>query len=177
METTKWALDPNHSEIQFKVKHLLISNVTGAFKQFNADIETEGEDFSTAKVNFTAEMSSIWTNNDQRDAHLKAADFFDAEKHPRLIFKGDKLEKTEGDNYKAYGNLTIKGITKPVVLDVELGGITPDPWGNTRAGFSLSGKIMRKDFEISVETGTMLGEEVSISAEVQFVKQAELVAA
>ena len=177
METTKWALDPTHSEIQFKVKHLLISNVTGAFKQFSASIETDGEDFSTAKVNFTAEMSSIWTNNEQRDAHLQAADFFDAANHPQLIFESTELEKTDGDNYKAHGLLTIKGITKPVSLDVELGGITPDPWGNTRAGFSVSGKIRRKDFAISVETGNMLGEEVAISAEVQFVKQAELVLA
>lgn len=177
METTKWALDPNHSEIQFKVKHLLISNVTGAFKQFTASVETQGEDISTAKVHFAADLSSISTNNEQRDAHLQAADFFDAANHPQITFESDKMEKLDEDRYKAHGTLTMRGVAKPVVFNVELGGITPDPWGNTRAGFSISGKVNRLDFGIATDKGPMLGEEISVSAEAQFVKQAELAVA
>ena len=179
MAKTTWVLDPTHSEIQFKVKHLMISTVTGQFKQFTGSIETNGEDFTTAKVNFTADISSISTNNDQRDVHLNQGDFFDAANHPQLIFTGDKLEKADGDDYKLYGSFTIKGITKKVVLDAEFGGQTQDPWGNTRVGFSVTGKINRVDFGISFsmvsETGgILLGEDIKINANVQFVNQAVL---
>ncbi len=182
METTKWALDPTHSEIQFKVKHLLISTVTGQFKQFNATIETDGEDLSTAKVHLTADLSSISTNNEQRDAHLRSTDFFDAETHPQLTFEGTTLEKLDEENYKAHGILTIRGNSNPITLDVELGGKTQDPWGNTRLGFSISGKINRMDYGVKFgmpsETGAaLLGEEVKILANAEFVKQAELQAA
>ncbi|MFI5186838.1 MAG: YceI family protein [Chitinophagales bacterium] len=176
METTKWILDPTHSEIHFKVRHLMVSWVTGSFKQFDASVETEGEDIKTAKVEFTAEINSISTNNDQRDAHLRTGDFFDAENHPRLIFKSEKLEKIDDENYKLYGMLSMRGNSKKIVLNVEYGGMTKDPWGNTRTGFSVSGKINRKDFGVSFsmvsETGgILLGEDVSISANVEFVKQ------
>jgi len=179
METTKWALDPTHSEIQFKVKHLLISTVTGHFKQFNATIETDGEDLSTAKVHLTADLSSISTNNEQRDAHLRSTDFFDAETHPQLTFDSTGLEKIDEENYKAHGILTIRGNSKPITLNVELGGKTVDPWGNTRLGFEVSGKINRMDYGVSFgmpsETGAaLLGEEVKIQANAEFVKQAEL---
>ncbi len=179
METTKWALDPTHSEIQFKVKHLLISTVTGHFKQFNATIETVGEDLSTAKVHLTADLSSISTNNEQRDAHLRSTDFFDAETHPQLTFEGTSLEQVDEENYKAHGTLTIRGNSKPITLNVELGGKTVDPWGNTRLGFEVSGKINRMDYGVSFgmpsETGAaLLGEEVKIQANAEFVKQAEL---
>src|ERR1041384_6842481 len=106
MATTKWALDPTHSEIQFKVKHLLISTVTGEFKRFDATVETDGDDFTTAKIQLTVDIDSISTNNEQRDAHLKSGDFFEAEKHPQLIFESDKLEKIDDENYKVYGTLT-----------------------------------------------------------------------
>jgi polyisoprenoid-binding protein YceI len=177
MKTTKWAIDPSHSEIQFKVKHLMISNVTGQFNKFNGTVETDGDDFSTAKVHFTADINSISTNNPQRDAHLQNGDFFDAENHPQLVFEGDRMEKTGDGNYKVHGMLTMRGVTKQVALDAEFGGITQDPWGNTRSGFSLSGKINRKDFGVSfgavTETGgALLGEEVKISANAEFVKQA-----
>lgn len=177
--TTKWALDPVHSEIQFKVKHLMISNVTGQFNRFRGTIQTVGDDFTTAKAHFTADINSISTNNEQRDAHLQNNDFFDAENHPQLTFEGDKIEKTGNENYKIYGILTMRGTSKRIVLDAEFGGITQDPWGNTRTGFSLSGKINRKDFGVSFgmvsETGgILLGEEVIINANVQFVKQLEL---
>jgi polyisoprenoid-binding protein YceI len=182
MATTKWALDPTHSEIQFKVRHLMVSNVTGHFKKFDASITTEGDDITTAKVNFTADIDSISTNNEQRDAHLKAGDFFDAENHPQLQFEGTKLEKTGADEYKLHGILTMRGVSKEVALNVEFGGIVQDPWGYTRTGFTVTGKINRKDWGVSFsmvsETGgILLGEEVSITANAEFVKSQELQAA
>lgn len=179
MTTTKWILDTTHSEIQFKVKHLMISSVTGQFNKFDGTVETEGEDFSTAKVEFNAEAGSISTNNEQRDNHLKAADFFDTEHHPQLHFKSKRLEKIADDAYKLDGILTMRGVSKTVTFNVQFGGKTQDPWGNTRVGFELTGKLNRKDFGISFsmvsETGgILLGDEVKIFANVQFVKQAEL---
>src|SRR5271154_6924015 len=167
MKVTTWALDPTHSEIQFKVKHLMISTVTGQFNKFNATVETDGDDFTTAKVHFTADINSISTNNEQRDAHLKTGDFFDAESHPQLTFEGDRLEKLDDENYKLHGTLTMRGTPKKITLDVEFGGMTQDPWGKTRVGFSLSGKINRKDYGVSFsmvsETGgILLGEEVKL---------------
>lgn len=177
MATTKWALDPTHSELQFKIKHLMISTVTGQFNQFSGSVKTEGNDFITAKIDFAAEVDSISTNNEQRNAHLKNSDFFDAENHPQITFKSEKLEKISDDDFKLTGNLTMRGNTIKVTLNVELGGITQDPWGNTRAGFTVTGKINRHDFGISfgavTETGgLLLGDEVKIIANVQFVKEA-----
>ena len=177
MAKTKWVLDPLHSEIQFKVKHLMISTVTGQFNKFQGTAETMDEDFSTAKVRVIADILSITTNNEQRDAHLRSADFFDAGNHPELIFETDKIEKNDEENFKVYGALTMRGVTKKITLDAEFGGITKDPWGNTRTGFALTGKINRKDFGVSfsmlTETGGIaLGEEVKIVASAQFVKQA-----
>src|SRR4051812_37958722 len=117
MATTKWILDSTHSEIHFKVKHLMISTVTGSFKKFDGYVKTNGEDLAAAKVYFTADVSSIFTNNEQRDAHLLANDFFDAENHPQLVFTSEKLEKVDDESYKLYGTLTIKGTSKEVVLD------------------------------------------------------------
>ena len=177
MTTTKWAIDPTHSEIQFKVKHLMISTVTGQFNKFGGTVETEGDDFATAKAHFTADINSISTNNEQRDAHLRSGDFFDAENHPQLIFEGDKLEKTGDENYKVSGTLTMRGISKKITLDAEFGGITQDPWGNTRAGFSLGGKINRKDFGLTwsavTEAGSVVvSDEIKIHCEIQLTKQA-----
>ncbi|HET6994918.1 MAG TPA: YceI family protein [Chitinophagaceae bacterium] len=177
MSTTKWALDPTHSELQFKVKHLMISTVTGQFNKFNATVDTEDHDFSNAKIDFTAEVDSISTNNVQRDEHLKNTDFFDAPNHPQITFKSENLEKVSDDEYKLAGTLAMKGTSKPVQLNVEFGGVTVDPWGNTRAGFTVSGKINRQDFGVSfsaiTDTGSIvLGDEVKIIASVQFIKQA-----
>lgn len=177
MSTTKWALDPTHSEVQFKVKHLMISTVTGHFKKFDANVETQGDDFSTAKINFTADVDSITTNNEQRDGHLKTGDFFAAEEHPQIKFESTKLEKS-GNDYKLHGNFTIRGVTKPVVLDVDYGGTTKDPWGNTRAGFEVNGKINRKDFGMSFNAATETGglvvsDDVKLHSNVEFVKQAQ----
>ena len=177
MTTTKWALDPTHSELQFKVKHLMITTVTGNFKSFSATVETEGDNFDTAKIEFSAEISSIDSGNEQRDGHLKSADFFEAEKFSTITFESTKLEKKDEENYLLHGNLTIKGISKPVIIPTEFGGIAKDPWGNIKAGFTLNGKINRKDWDLNwnaaLETGGVLvSEEVKIIAEIQVVKQA-----
>lgn len=176
MATTQWALDPTHSELQFKVKHLMITTVTGSIKSFSAELTSEGEDFTNANINFSGEISSLDTGNTDRDNHLKSADFFDAETHPTMNFVSTAVEK-DGDDYIIKGDLTIKGETKSVKLTAEFGGIATDPWGNTKAGFTLSGKINRTDFGLSwnaaLETGgVMVSEEVKILGELQFVKQA-----
>jgi polyisoprenoid-binding protein YceI len=177
MSTTKWALDATHSEVQFKVKHLMISNVTGFFKKFEGTVETEGDDFTTAKIHFSADVDSINTNNEQRDGHLKTGDFFDAAAHPQIKFESAKLEKISTENYKLHGNLNMKGVSKAVVLDVDFGGIAKDPYGNTRAGFTVNGKINRQDFGVSfngvTETGgLLLGNDISIHSNIEFIKQA-----
>lgn len=179
MAKTTWVLDPTHSELQFKVRHLMVSNVTGHFKSFNATVDTDGDDFTTAKVHLTADVDSISTNNEQRDGHLKTADFFDHATHPQLTFEGTKLEQTGDEQFKLHGILTMRGVSKEVTLAVEFGGIVQDPWGNTRTGFTVNGKINRKEYGVSFsmvsETGgILLGEDISIHANVEFVKQAEL---
>jgi polyisoprenoid-binding protein YceI len=176
MATTKWALDPTHSEIHFKVKHLMITTVTGSFASFTAAAETDNEDFSNAAISFSADTASISTGNEQRDVHVKSADFFDVEKYPALSFVSTSYQKA-GDDYTLTGDLTMHGVTKPVSLAVEFGGVAKDPWGNVKAGFTLSGKINRKDFDLSwnaaTETGgLLLSEEVKILAEIQLVQQA-----
>jgi polyisoprenoid-binding protein YceI len=182
MAKIKWILDPTHSEIGFKIKHLMISNVSGSFKNFAAEVETEDADFSTAQINLSVDMTSISTNNEQRDAHLRNSDFFEVETYPELAFHSTKVEKTGDDTFAVYGELTLKGVTKPIKLSVEYNGVTKDPWGNERAGFVVSGKINRSEFGVTfngvLETGgLMLGEEVKVQAEVQLVKQAASVAA
>ncbi|KEQ29511.1 YceI family protein [Pedobacter antarcticus] len=176
MATQKWILDPAHSELQFKVKHLMISTVTGSFSDFSAEITTEDADFNHAQVSFKASVDTINTGNKDRDGHLKGGDFFDAETHPEITFKSSSFEK-DGSDYILQGDLTIKGVTKPVKLQAEFGGTAVDPWGNTKAGFTISGKINRTDFGLTynaaLETGgVMLGEEVKIAGELQFAQQA-----
>lgn len=175
---TKWTLDPTHSELVFKVRHMMITNVKGEFRKFDGSILTDGADFGkSSSIDLTIDASSIYTNEESRDGHLKSADFFDAEKFPTLSFEGTSLRKVDDHEYELRGLLTIKGVTKEVKLDVEFGGINKDPWGNEKAGFSLTGKINRKDFGLNwnaaLETGGVLvSDEVKISAEVQFVKHA-----
>lgn len=169
--TTKWGLDPTHSEVSFKVKHLVISTVTGYFKTFDASAETASDDFQGAKISFSADIASIDTNQADRDNHLKSADFFDAEAFPKMTFEG----VLEGNTLK--GDLTIKGTTKAVELDVEFGGVVQDPYGNTKAGFELEGKVSRKEFGLTwnyvTEAGSVVvGDQVRILANIQVVKQA-----
>lgn len=167
--TTKWNLDPTHSEITFKVRHMMISNVKGNFNNFTATLETEDDTFKNSKVKATLQTDSVDTNNADRDTHLKSAEFFNVEANPEITFESDSL------NNEITGNLMINGVTKPVKLDVDFGGINIDPWGNTKAGFSFEGKINRKDFGLNwnaaLETGgVMVSDEVKIAGELQFVK-------
>ncbi|MBC5772698.1 YceI family protein [Pontibacter sp. KCTC 32443] len=177
MATTKWVIDPTHSEIQFKVKHLMITTVTGYFKTFNLEVETDGDDFTTAsRIEFTADIDSINTNNEQRDTHLKSNDFFNAEEHKQLRFVGRKYE-AHGDNAKLHGDLTIREVTKPITLDVEFGGIVVDPYGQTKAGFTVDGKVSRKEFNLTWNAVTEAGQvvvsdEIKLHCEIQLVKQA-----
>ena len=178
MATTKWLLDPLHSELQFKIRHLMISNVSGTLTNFQGEVETEEEDFRTAKISLVADMHSISTNNEQRDAHLRNSDFFEVEKYPELKFKSTKVVTEDSDTFTLYGELTLKGVTKPVKLNVEFNGTTKDPWGGERSGFVVTGKIKRSDWGVSfnqaLETGgVVLGEEVRISSEIELVKQEE----
>ncbi len=177
METTaktKWVLDPAHSELTFKVKHMMIANVKGEFKNFT--IEVDGDDILKSSLNASVDASSINTNSTDRDKHLKSADFFDVENYKELSFKGTSLKQKSDDEYELKGMLTMKGISKEIILEVEFGGINKDPWGNEKAGFSIEGKINRKDWGLNwnaaLETGGVLvSEEVKIAGEVQFVKQ------
>jgi polyisoprenoid-binding protein YceI len=174
---TQWKIDPAHSEILFKVKHLMITTVTGSFKQYDLTVETQADDFTTAdKIEFTADIDSINTNNEQRDTHLKSNDFFSAEEHPQLLFTGTKYE-ANGNEAKLHGNLTIRGISKPITLNVEFAGIVVDPYGQTKAGFTVNGKLSRKEFGLTwsavTEAGSIVvSDEIKIHAEVQLVKQA-----
>ena len=173
---TRWVLDPAHSEILFKVKHLMITHVKGEFRTFNAVALTQGNDFSDAKVTATLLVESVFTNNDDRDKHLRSADFFDAEIHPEMTFRSVSMIRKGEEEFEMKGLLTMKGISKEVTLEVEFGGVNKDPWGNEKAGFSLAGKLNRKDWGLNwnaaLETGGVLvSDEVKISAEVQLVKQ------
>ncbi len=168
---TQWNLDPTHSEITFKVKHMMISNVKGSFTDFSAQIEAEDDTFKNAKTIATIKTDSVFTNNTDRDNHLKSAEFFNAEQFPTITFESQALSD------EVTGNLTINGITKPVTLDVDFGGVNVDPWGNTKAGFSFEGKISRKDFGLNWNAtleagGVLVSDDVKIAGELQFVKQA-----
>lgn len=178
MSTVKWGIDPVHSEVGFKVRHLMISNVKGSFTKFDGNIETESdEDFTKAKIEFTVDASSVTTGSADRDAHIKAADFFDVETFPEIKFVGTKAENVDNDgSYELYGDLTIKGITKQIMLDVEFGGVMKDPWGNHKAAITVNGKFNRGDYGLSwnaqLETGGVLvSDEVRISCEIQLVRQ------
>ncbi len=179
MSVTKWSLDPMHSELGFKIKHMMLSNVSGSFTKFHVKVETDGDDFSSAKIAASIEVASINTNNEQRDAHLRNADFFEVESHPNIEFKSTKIEKTGVNIFTVLGNLTIKEITKPITIQVEYNGVGKDQSGNLKSGFSLNGKINRKDWGISYNSildtgGLALGEELKVNGEIQLVKQAQL---
>jgi polyisoprenoid-binding protein YceI len=174
---TKWVIDPMHSEVQFKVKHLVISTVSGFFKSFAGELITDGDDFENAEIDFTLDIDSIDTNQSQRDEHLKSAEFFDAATYPKISFKSTSFTKTGDDEYALKGDLTIKDVTKPVSLDVEFGGSAADFYGNTKAGFEISGKINRKEFGLTwdgvTEAGSIVvGEDIKLLINVQFAKQA-----
>ena len=174
---TKWVIDPMHSEVQFKVKHLVISTVSGFFKSFGGEVITEGDDFDNAEVDFTLDIDSIDTNQTQRDEHLKGGEFFDAEKYPKISFKSTSLTKTDDEEYELKGDLTIKDVTKPVTLNAGFGGSAADFYGNTKAGFEITGKINRKEFGLTwdgvTEAGSVVvGEDIKLLINLQLTKQA-----
>ena len=174
METavkTKWNLDTAHSEIGFKVKHMMISTVTGHFEDFNATVTTESDDFVNADFDFEASVGSINTKNADRDNHLKANDFFNAEAYPRMTFKS-----TSFDGGKMIGDLTIRDITKTIELDVDFNGTAVDPYGQTKAGFEITGTINRKDFGLAwsavTEAGSVVvAEQVKLVVDLQFIQE------
>ncbi len=170
---TKWTVDQIHSAAQFKVKHLAISTVIGTFKTFQGEVFEQDDAFEGAEVNFAVEANSLDTNHPDRDRDLKSNTFLDTEKFPRITFNG-VLNLIEGD-YKLQGDLTMKGITKSIILDVEFGGIGKGRFGDTRAGFEVNGKINRKDFGITLNLlteagGLVVGEEVKLHFDIQLTK-------
>ncbi|RYD53266.1 MAG: polyisoprenoid-binding protein [Sphingobacteriales bacterium] len=174
---TIWNLDPTHSELNFKVRHLMISNVKGSFRDFSGTIESLDNDFSNATVKAVIQTASIFTNNTDRDNHLKASDFFDAEQFPQITFEGREFKQLDDENYQLKGALTMHGVTKEIALDVEFGGIQQDAYGQTKAGFSFRGKLNRADFDLTWNAlleagGVAVSEEVKIEGEAQFVRQA-----
>ena len=166
-------IDSAHTKIQFKVKHLMISNVMGSFKEFEGKASMIENDFSSTKVNVTIKTASIDTEAPDRDAHLKSPDFFDADKYPEIVFEGSGMTLKDEDNYELKGNLTIKNVTKPITLSVEYGGLMNDPWGNKKAGFSVTGEINRKDWGMEWNAaleagGVLVGDKVKILCDVEF---------
>ncbi len=170
---TKWAIDQAHTEIAFKVRHLMIAHVKGTFKTFDASIYTTDKDFSTAEIDLWIDAASITTHDEKRDAHLRSVDFFDVEKHKQITFTSSTMGKADAEgNSELWGELTMVGITKNVKLNIQFGGISKDPWGNEKAGFTVSGKINRSEWGLvwnaTLESGgLMVSDEVLISCEVE----------
>lgn len=172
---TKWSIDKAHSKVQFSATHLIISEVTGEFKNFDGSVETSGDDFSNAKVNFTIDVSSISTDNEQRDNHLKSDDFFNAQKFPKMTFVGKSMQKVGDNKYKLVGDLTIRDITKQIALDVTYNGTVKDPWGNTKAGFKITGELNRFDYNLKWNAlmeagGAVVGKMIGITINLELQK-------
>ncbi|MEI8073139.1 MAG: YceI family protein [Bacteroidota bacterium] len=172
-----YKIDGAHSEITFKVKHLMITNVTGSFTKFDATMESAAADFSEAKISFEADVNSIYTNNANRDGHLKSDEFFSAEKFPTLSFKSTSLKSNGGSDYMLTGDLTIRDVTKSVSFPVEYGGTATDPYGQVKSGFEIAGKFNRSDFGLTWSAvteagGVIVSDEVKLNLSVQMIKQA-----
>lgn len=182
MAKTTWEVDPTHSELGFKIRHLMISNVSGTFGKFDVSVDTEADDFTKAKIVAKIDPATINTKNAQRDEHLRASDFFEVEKYPEVSFESTSINAIDEENFVVVGDLTLRGITKSVSLNVEYSGIiAKDPWGLSRAGFMVTGKINRNDFGLTFNSvldtgGLALGEEVKIQGDIQLVKQEAAVA-
>lgn len=181
MNNTNWNIDPSHSEIHFKVRHMVLTTVTGKFTDFTASAETDGDDFTNAKVRFEAKTASVDTGVADRDGHLRSDDFFNSERFPVMTFESTGMEKKGNDRYTLKGNLTIRDITKEIELDVDFAGNTKDPWGNTRVGFELTGAINRKEFglkwnDLTEAGGLVVSDEVKLALSVQMVKTVAVVA-
>lgn len=172
-QQTKWSIDQAHTEIAFKVRHLMISHVKGSFKTFDGNIYTNGKDFRTAEIDIWIDPASISTGDSKRDAHLIGEDFFDVKTFKQIVFVSSTIGESNKEGiHELWGELTMKGITKNVKLEVGFGGIVNDPWGNERAGFTVSGKINRTDWDLTWNTaieagGVMVSEEVTISCDIE----------
>jgi len=177
MAKTKWAVDTMHSSIDFSIRHMMIAKVKGSFNQFEASIEADPKDLTTADIAFSVDVASVDTRNADRDAHLRSADFFDVENHPKMTFKATKIERTGDGEYEVTGDLTIRGVTRSETFKVTFEGAGKDPWGNYKAGFSAEGTIKRSDYGLTwnaaLETGGVLvGDEVKIHLEIEAAEQA-----
>jgi len=171
---TKWVVDSTHSRILFKVKHLMITNLKGEFTDFRLEAQSEGTKFIADSIKLNIDASSVFTNNDDRDNHLRSPDFFDVDVFKEITFSGSSIKKIDDNDFELTGLLSIKGIVHEITLDVEFGGIIRDSWGNEKTGFSLRTKINRKDWGLSWNEsldagGVLIGNEVRITAEIQFV--------
>lgn len=173
---SSWSFDKTHSKIGFSVDYMLLTDVDGFFKKFDGSVTTAKEDFVDALVNFTVEAGSVDTDEPKRDEHLRSEDFFYTQKFPNFTFKSTSMKKVSGNNYKLVGNLTMRGVTKSVTLNGTFGGVKKDPWGNTKAGFKLTGKVNRKDYGINWSKaldggGFVVGDDVTLNINVTLIKK------
>ena len=174
-QQTKWAIDKTHSKIRFEVAHMVISEVSGQFHSYDGSVLADEADFSDAKIDFSLALKSIDTDDDKRDEQLRSPDFFDVAKFPQLTFKSTSMQKTDKNNFKLRGVLSLHGVSKEIVLDVRYGGTVTDPYGNIKAGFKVSGMINRNDFGVKYNSimdsgGLMIGEEVNISCSLELIQ-------
>jgi polyisoprenoid-binding protein YceI len=174
-QTSNWNFDNSHSSVEFSIDHLVISEVTGKFADYTGSVSTTNENFEEANIEFIIEVASINTDNSDRDDHLRGADFFDVAKYPQITFKSNSFKKVSGKKYQLSGDLTMHGVTKAVTFDVNYGGTVLDPWGNTKAGFKLTGELNRKDYGLTwskaLETGGLVvGDEVTLTVRVELAK-------
>jgi polyisoprenoid-binding protein YceI len=174
-QTSNWNFDNSHSSVEFSIDHLVISEVTGKFTDYTGSVSTTNENFEEANIEFIIEVASINTDNSDRDDHLRGADFFDVAKYPQITFKSNSFKKVSGKKYQLSGDLTMHGVTKAVTFDVNYGGTVLDPWGNTKAGFKLTGELNRKDYGLTwskaLETGGLVvGDEVTLTVRVELAK-------
>jgi polyisoprenoid-binding protein YceI len=177
MTRTKWAVDTAHSGIEFSVRHMVISSVKGSFNSYSATIEADPKDLTTASIEFTVDLASVDTRNEDRDNHLRSADFFDVEQFPTMTFKTTSVEKTDEDEYNVTGDLTLHGVTRQETFKVTYEGSGQDPWGNEKVGFSATGKLNRSDYGLvynaALETGgVLIGDQIKVSLEIQASKEA-----
>ena len=175
-QVTKWMVDPMHSSIKFSVSHLTVSQVEGRFKTFSGSVESPSADFENAKINFTVDVNSINTDEENRDKHLKSDDFFSAEKYPNMTFTSTSFKKVKGTTYALEGNMTIRDVTKKVKFSVTYGGTMKDPYGNIKSGFSAAAKISRKAFglqwsKLTEAGGAVVGDEVTILLNLELAQQ------